>query len=121
MLSRIRIEVSDEETAAACEEGLDAYEGSIQRLEAKRFGFAVQYVDGGDWHDSETTDYGDKLGREVTDEVLEYDPSIPGYKGRRVVQFRRLDTRSSHIADPEHSECLGGGRFCVTESHAKAA
>lgn len=34
------------------------------------------------------------LGREVTDEVIEYDSGLPGYKGRRVVQFKRVDTRS---------------------------
>jgi hypothetical protein len=26
--------------------------------------------------------------------VIEFDPSLPGYKGRRVVQFTRIDTRS---------------------------
>lgn len=37
--------------------------------------------------------YNEQLGREVTYEVIEYDASLPGYKGRRVVQFRRVDTR----------------------------
>lgn len=37
--------------------------------------------------------FNEHLGREVTDEVIEYDPELPGYKGRRVVHFKRIDTR----------------------------
>ncbi len=40
-----------------------------------------------------------RLQRGVTDEVIEYDASIPGYKGRRVVQFRRVDTRSDALRE----------------------
>lgn len=38
--------------------------------------------------------FNEQLGREVTDEVIEYDKALPGYRGRRVVQLRRIDTRS---------------------------
>jgi hypothetical protein len=71
MLTRIRIEVSDEDSARTAEEALDRYENAIT---TKNF-----------------------PGREVTDEVIEYDPSLPGYKGRRAVVFRRIDIRSQSL------------------------
>lgn len=121
MLTRIRIEVEGEDSAAATEEALAKYEHAIQVMEAQRYGKVRmggcrgEEPAVGDANDPtplhvrneaqlspawaapvvERGFYNDELGREVTDEVIEYDASIPGYKGRRVVQFRRVDTRSA--------------------------
>lgn len=119
MLTRIRIEVEGEDSAAATEEALTKYEHVIQVTEANRFGLLRQgkargeeasaIVEGQSAYEAnilqthagwgvrvdERGFYNEALGREVTDEVIEYDASLPGYKGRRVVQFRRIDTRSS--------------------------
>lgn len=100
MLTRIRIEVEGEDSAAATEEALTKYEHGITYMEATR----CQLGKGGDpagWRRdlSEIPSYAEEFGREVTDEVIEYDASLPGYKGRRVVQFRRLDTRSSGLRE----------------------
>jgi len=106
MLTRIRIEVEGEDSAAATEAALTKYEHALQITEAQRHGIGV-IIEPGDerapmfardgWKQSvvDRGFYNEELGREVTDEVIEFDPSLPGYKGRRVVQFRRIDTRSS--------------------------
>jgi len=101
MLSRIRIEVTDEDSAAATEEALTKYEYAAQAIEADRHGLfgagLAPPAAGTHWGgESELAmqQLAEKLGREVTDEVIEYDASIPGYKGRRVVCFRRIDTRA---------------------------
>lgn len=101
MLRKLRIEV-EEATPDECVETLTKYEHALQAQEAKRYGayFPVQsddpprrldhtwdeQVDARDFFNSE-------LGREVLEEVIEYDPSLPGYRGRRVVAFQRIDTR----------------------------
>jgi hypothetical protein len=92
MLTRIRIEVSDEDSAAATSEALDCYEQAITQAEAGRFMLDPGLAD--DMPNDLPRYRADHLGREVTDEVIEFDPGLPGYKGRRVVQFRRIDTRS---------------------------
>lgn len=125
MLTRIRIEVSGEDSAAATSEALSKYEHALQVIEAERHGTLrmghargekTEIFDGSkgappealvraaqiapDWP-TPVVDrgfYNSELGREVTDEVIEYDPSLPGYKGRRVVQFKRLDSRSPQPA-----------------------
>lgn len=38
--------------------------------------------------------FNDHFGREITEEVIEFDATIPGYNGRRVIAFNRVDTRS---------------------------
>lgn len=101
MLTRIRIEVEGEDSAAACEEALTKYEHAIQTAEYERYVAAGREIKGTHtlpvWSTPvvERNFYNGQLGREVTDEVIEYDASIPGYKGRRVVCFRRIDTRST--------------------------
>jgi hypothetical protein len=106
MLTRIRIEVEGEDSAAATEEALTKYEHALQVTEAQRHGIA--YGDGGAQYAEhwkvpgvERDHYNSQLGREVTDEVIEYDPSLPGYKGRRVVCFKRIDTRSPAFTEPK--------------------
>ena len=123
MLTRIRIEVEGEDSAAATEEALTKYEHVIQVMEANRFGLlrkgsargeeALARPEGQSAYEANVLQthagwgvrvdergfYNEVLGREVTDEVIEYDASLPGYKGRRVVQFRRLDTRSSGLRE----------------------
>lgn len=91
MLTRVRIEVEGEESASAAEEALNKYEIAIQLKEAGRY----ELCHGGqslDWDANPSRGFPRELGREITDEVIEYDPSYPGYKGRRVVQYRRVDT-----------------------------
>jgi hypothetical protein len=114
MLTRIRIEVTGEDSAAATEAALSKYEHALQVTEAQRHGIGY-VVEPGDerspefakdgWKQpvAERDFYNQQLGREVTDEVIEYDPSLPGYKGRRVVCFKRLDTRN-----PTPPALLGG-------------
>jgi hypothetical protein len=102
MLKKLRIEV-EESTAEECVEALSRYEHAIQQQEAKRF----QYL-WPPWADYDAVPiedmpwkigsaarqfYDEELGREVKEEVIEYDATAPGYKGRRVVEFTRVDTR----------------------------
>ena len=120
MLTRVRIEV-EEETAEACVEALWKYEHAIQIAEARRYVhlWPVTVTEPGEgrpdepmepidaeeqygirehpWSDDNVprSFFNSELGREVAEEVIEYDESIPGYKGRRVVRFARLDTRHS--------------------------
>lgn len=127
MLTRIRIEVEGEDSAAACEEALSKYEHVLQEAEINRFRslneVAVPKVPATRWDTSilDRDFYNAYHGREVTDEVIEYDSSVPGYKGRRVVHFRRIDTRKNLASEEGHSECLGGGRFCATSVPAGAS
>ena len=119
MLTRIRIEVSDEASTAAVTDELDRYERAITGSEATRFGRKLPQSE----HEllSRTSplradpDLGAFLGREVTDEIIEYDASLPGYKGRRVVQFKRLDTRSDAFREPAGTE--GSHSSTVTLKH----
>lgn len=110
MLTRIRIEVSDEDSAAAVTEELDRYERAITASEETRYGrklgqSAHEILDRTSPLRLDSPD--DFLGREITDEVIEYDPSLPGYKGRRVVQFKRLDTRSETLRSSQGTEGVG--------------
>lgn len=86
MLKRVRIEVEGEESAAACSMAFDRYEHALHVAEGDRFQIGGRTTER-DWAQ-------DQLGREVTDEVIEFDPSVPGYRGRRVVRYERLDTRT---------------------------
>jgi len=94
------VSISDEDSAAATEAALTKYEHALQITEAQRFGVGAQPIgapkrvtDGWQKAVAERDFYNSELGREVTDEVIEYDASLPGYKGRRVVCFKRFDTR----------------------------
>jgi hypothetical protein len=117
MLTRIRIEVEGADSAAACEAELTKYEHAMQVTEAQRFGIGYEshQTDQGasqssaqhcPWEVSvESRDfYNPQLGREVTDEVIEYDSSLPGYKGRRVVQFKRIDMRGQSFGRADQHE-----------------
>lgn len=125
MLTRVRIEV-EEETAEACVEALWKYEHAIVQQEVRRYrrrwpihisseGPAITEEDeyptpDQSWHDPVESRhwFNAELGREVTEEVIEYDGSVPGYRGRRVIRFARLDTRSTFI--PElHIDMLAPG------------
>jgi hypothetical protein len=103
MLTRIRIEVEGEDSAAACEEALTKYEHVVQLTEMGRHNRCSvdqeTLPQAWNWQQGITgrNFFNSELGREVTDEVIEYDPSHPGYKGRRVVVFRRLDTRRPQL------------------------
>lgn len=92
MLTRFRIEVEGEDSAGAAEIALAKYEHALQLAEVNRYGHAAKFQD---WpiEPRERCYHSETLGREVTDEVIEYDPGYPGYKGRRVVRLKRLDTR----------------------------
>lgn len=118
MLTRIRIEVSDEDSAAATEAALTKYEEALHQVEGRRFGLPLSYeVLDLDWEKptgERVGNFNEELGREVTDEVIEYDASLPGYKGRRVVQFRRLDTRSGSDPTPEGNASEAGTNTTVT-------
>jgi hypothetical protein len=111
MLTKIRIEV-EEETAEACVEALWKYEHEIQTAEAKRYHDCWPVAGGVDesgeawaednfpknhpWSDGvvERSFFNGELGRELVEEVIEYDDGLPGYRARRVVKFIRVDMRS---------------------------
>ena len=111
MLKSIRIEV-EEETAEACVAALWKYEHGIQVVEAQRYcyGWPIQISSSDSPPDSPEDQYGirlhpwkdgnnprsffnEQLGRELVEEVIEYDDGIPGYRGRRVVKYVRVDMR----------------------------
>jgi hypothetical protein len=119
MLTRFRIEVEGADSAAACEEELAKYEHALQVAEAQRYGIGYEREDGtirdarfSDWANGAVVRdfYNTQLGREVTDEVIEYDASLPGYRGRRVVRFKRIDTRSWNYGRADQS----GGEVSAT-------
>lgn len=102
MLRKFRIEV-EEESPDRCVETLTKYEHALVAQEVKRYGDYFPQASGYDprskldhpWDDevAKRNFFNGELGREVIEEVIEYDPSLPGYKGRRVVAFTRVDTR----------------------------
>lgn len=109
-LRKFRIEV-EEESPDKCVETLTKYEHALQTQEVKRYSayFPVSASEQGTdpedeerlgkldhpWSDDvyQRNFFNGELGREVLEEVIEYDPSLPGYRGRRVVAFTRIDTR----------------------------
>ena len=113
MLKRFRIEV-EEQSIAETVEALSKYEHALQCAEAGRYDaqWPVELVSGPgepleagpskeaftywDKPRDEREWFDEELGREVTDEVVELiEPGL--YKGRRVVQFTRIDTRRDDI------------------------
>ena len=118
MLTRVRIEV-EEESAEACVEALWKYEHAIQIAEARRYvhlwpvtvtasrssdpepepvDAEVQYgIREHPWEDSVVprSFFNSELGRELVEEVIEFDEGLPGYRARRVVRFTRVDMRRS--------------------------
>lgn len=105
MLRKIRIEV-EEATPEACVEALNKYEHAIQQQEAKRY-HHLWPIDEEDHIEDVPWSYGvaarryyhSLLGREILEEVIEYDASGPYYKGRRIVTCNRVDTRHPVYAD----------------------
>lgn len=106
MLKRVRIEVEGEESAAATEMALTKYEHALQVVECQRFdvGGMTETVHAHNHPEPIRIE----LGRQVTDEVIEFDPSLPGYKGRRIVKFTRLDTR---MTDPPSENLTAAGIY----------
>lgn len=114
MLTKVRIEV-EEETAEACVEALWKYEHAMQLAEARRFMdcWPVSVSSEGPattpeeeygirehpWSHGlvQRSFFNAQLGRELVEEVIEYDEGIPGYRGRRVVRFVRTDMRSPFV------------------------
>lgn len=120
MLTRFRIEV-EEKTVAECVEALEKYQHAIHAIEADRFhdqwpitleaevglggeepspikieAAENEYPTACSWEMpmEDRHFYMEELGAEVTEEVIQYDPTIPAYKGRRVVKLSRVDTRN---------------------------
>ena len=101
MLKKIRIEV-EEDSAEACVETLSKYEHAIQQQEAKRYQYLWPCTEEGlppiedlPWKIGVAARgyYNGELGREIKEEVIEFDPTLPGYRGRRIVEYVRVDTR----------------------------
>lgn len=102
MLKKLRIEV-EEASAEECVEALSRYEHAIQQQEAKRFqylwpaqtDYEIVPIEDLPWKIGSAARryYGEELGREVREEVIEYDTTIPSYKGRRIIEYTRIDTR----------------------------
>jgi len=96
MLTRFRIEV-EEQTADECVSALANYEQALVDDELRRYALLDA-----DMANSDDELYlraaAELLGREVTEEVISFDETIPGYRGRRVVHFRRVDGRESAVA-----------------------
>lgn len=121
MLTRFRIEV-EEETAQDCVDALWKYEHALVQQEVRRYrhlwpvtlegkpepkkGELLEPISAeGEYPTPEHPwehglvprwFYNELLGRELAEEVIEYDESLPGYRARRVVHFVRLDTRRSY-------------------------
>lgn len=109
MLKRIRIEVEGESAAGVLAE-LDKYEHALQAAEAERFGLGLDhdptdrpYERFENWGVSvhERHYFNEQLGREVTDEVIAFEPDGPNWVGRRVAVYRRLDLRALSSVVPE--------------------
>lgn len=92
MLTRIRIEV-EEHSPEQCVRSLDKYEHVLMCEEAVRWEFEGTQIVSGTW-------YGGDMGRELMEEIIEYDEGVPGYKARRVVRYSRLDTRDDTLTLP---------------------
>lgn len=119
MLTKVRIEV-EEQTVAETVDALARYEAALTVAEAQRYDtqwpheYVVDPLQSGEhrrrdpepsyhWDLAELPDYGFQLGRELVEEVIEYDQSIPAWKGRMVVAYRRLDGREGGVVfiDPD--------------------
>jgi hypothetical protein len=115
MLTRVRIEV-EEETAEKCVEALMKYEHALHQQETRRYRLLWPISAGGEHVNTPEEEYptpdhpwsddavprsfcNSQLGREITEEVIEYDQSLPGYRGRRVVVFTRIDTRRASVVE----------------------
>lgn len=116
MLTKVRIEV-EEQTVGETVDALARYEHAIVTAEAQRYidqwptWYEVDPEAGGEpkevdprnvqsfWEmPAEDRDYfREELGAELLEQVIEYDQSIPAWKGRVVYAYRRVDMRSNHF------------------------
>lgn len=134
MLRRVRIEV-EEETAEACVEALWKYEHALVQQEVRRYRHlwpivqtdAAPILEDADvwetadqpWTDSveERSFANSELGRQISEEVIEYVEDLPGYVGRRVVRFERIDTRRAMLATTLTGVDLrGSGHVKITKT-----
>lgn len=100
MLHRVRIEVR-EDTADEAVEALTKYFHALHVIEAERYKARIEEVTGRTpaehqpWEvDVEHRDFfNSELGAELTEQVIEYVADWPGFQGRAVVKFSRVDTR----------------------------
>lgn len=108
MLLKVRIEV-EEPTPESAVLALTKYEHAIQLAEVNRFGLEYTSDDRKhhEWDEGlvPRSFYNEQLGRELVEEVIEYDQTIPAYKARRVVRFTRIDTRSLGKHSMEYGWC----------------
>jgi hypothetical protein len=111
MLRKVRIEV-EEHSAEACVEALNKYEHAIQQQEAKRYQHLWPVDEEGHppiedvpWKFGVAARryYDDLLGREIREEVIEFDPLLPGYRGRRIAIYDRIDTRHPVYSDDKQA------------------
>lgn len=95
MLTRIRIEVT-ETTAEQAVAMLSLYEESAKEAEAVRYelGTAEERRAEEEQGKEPRWPLDTLLGRELGEEVIEYDESVHSYRARRVVRFTRIDTRA---------------------------
>lgn len=136
MLTKVRIEV-EEQTVAETVDALARYESAIMTAEAQRFDAQWPHEYVADplshearpleprrvdpepmyhWDLESLPDYALQLGRELIEEVIEYDPSLPGWKGRIVVAYRRLDGRESHFVTLDSNHWVESGSGTGGES-----
>lgn len=133
MLTQVRIQV-EEQTVGEVVDALARYEAAITTAEAQRFDaqwpheYTTDPLQPGvprrlspepsfHWDLVEIPEYDFQLGRELVEEVIEFDSGLPGWKGRRVVRYRRLDGREHDfvpIKEIEEFGVLNGGGFTVT-------
>ena len=126
MLTKVRIEV-EEQTVGEVVDALSKYEHAIQCAEAQRYEaqwpaeFTADPLKPGEsvrvgpsyfsnWRTpmEERDFFNFELGAELVEEVIEYDSGIPAWKGRRVVAYKRLDSRSEVFAPIVESEQVTG-------------
>lgn len=110
MLTRFRIEV-EERTAEQCVLTLANYERALKHEEVQRW--ALYTTEAGKPVPLNTPPTAipneslvdELLGRELVEEVIEFDEGLPGYRARRVVRLTRLDTRSPEVHSMGYGWC----------------
>lgn len=107
MLTKVRIEV-EEPTPEACVEALNKYEHALQQQEAKRYHHLwpideEEHIEDVPWTYGVAARrfYNELLGREIVEEVIEFESGRLHYHGRRVVRYIRTDTRHPVYSDDD--------------------
>lgn len=125
MLKRFRIEV-EELTIAETVDALARYEHALVAAEAQRFSaqwpVTLSSEEGvidepytysvWDMEMGAREYFIDELGVKISEELIEYDESLPGYKGRRVIRLERVDMRNPDFIPlkVERLETIGEAR-----------